>query len=65
VEHRDLGEEASKNMRQGALWCIGGILVTAGTYAAASPGETYIIAWGAVIFGGLQFLKGLFQYLRS
>jgi len=60
-----LRDAAAKNMRHGALWCIGGMLVTAFTYTNAAPGETYIVAWGAVLFGGLQFLQGVFQYLRS
>lgn len=53
---------AEHNMAVGALWCIGGIAVTAYTYslAAASPtGGHYLIAWGAILFGGIQFLKGL------
>ena len=51
-----------KNMIYGALWCIGGIVVTAVTYSAASGGGTYIVAWGAIIFGAIQFFYGLMQY---
>jgi hypothetical protein len=54
-------EVARKNMVFGAIWCIGGTLVTALTYQAASGGGHYIIAWGAIIFGGFQFLRGLVQ----
>ena len=50
-----------KNMLYGALWCIGGLLVTFLTYSAASDGGTYVVAWGAVIFGVIQFFKGMFQ----
>lgn len=49
-------------MFHGAIWCIGGILVTFVTYAAAanSPGGgTYIVAWGAIIFGARRFFQGL------
>ena len=53
--------DASKDIIVGLLWCIGGIVVTVVTYNNASPGGTYIIAWGAIIFGGIQFLKGLFH----
>jgi len=57
---------AGKNMLYGAIWCIGGIVVTAATYSSASSrGGTYIVAWGAIAFGGFQFLKGLFQLLRG
>jgi hypothetical protein len=58
-------EVAGKNMLHGALWCIGGVIVTVGTYSAAGPGDTYFIAWGAILFGSLQFLKGFFQYISS
>lgn len=55
-----------KNMLCGALWCIGGIVVTAATYSVASEtGGRYIVAWGAILFGGLQFLQGLFQTCRD
>lgn len=58
-------EIANKNMLYGTLWCIGGLLVTGITYAVSINGGSYIFAWGAVFFGGLQFLKGLFQKLVS
>jgi hypothetical protein len=57
-------EVAQKNMVVGTLWCVGGSLITAITYSSASEsGGTYFVMWGAIIFGGWQFLKGLFQYL--
>jgi hypothetical protein len=43
----------------GALWCIGGIVITAVTFGAASGGGTYVVAWGAIIFGAIQFFRGL------
>lgn len=52
-------ERANKDMIFGALWCIGGIIVTAVTYQAASGGGTYVVAWGAIIFGAVQFIKGV------
>ena len=54
-------EAGNKNMLYGALWSVGGLLVTILTYSAASDGGTYVVAWGAVIFGAIQFFKGLFQ----
>lgn len=56
-------EAGGKNMLYGALWCIGGIVVTAVTFSAASGGGTYIVAWGAIVFGAIQFFKGLIQSL--
>jgi len=52
-------EKAEKNMLYGALWFIGGVIVTAVTYSAASGGGTYVVAWGAIIFGAVQFFMGL------
>jgi hypothetical protein len=43
-------------MLDGALWCGGGILVTFVTYSMGGP---YIIAWGAIIVGAIQFFRGL------
>lgn len=53
-----------KSAGVGLLWCIGGIAVTALTYAMASGGGTFIVAWGAVIFGAVQALRGLVHSAR-
>lgn len=45
-------------MTFGFMWCVGGIIVTAGTYLAAASGETYVVAWGAIVFGAIQFIRG-------
>ena len=52
---------AERKMIFGALWCIGGILVTGATYVAASGpgGGTYFVAWGAIVFGAIRFFSGL------
>ena len=50
--------EAKRAILFGALWCIGGIIAT-----AASDG--HVLFWGAVLFGGIQFIKGLFQFLAN
>ena len=42
---------AKKDMLYGALWCVGGIVAT-----VAHIG---FIFWGAIIFGGIQFFKGV------
>ena len=59
-EERKAGK---KNMLYGALWCIGGIIVTVMTYQAAAGGGTYVVAWGAILYGGIQFIKGVSQML--
>jgi hypothetical protein len=52
---------ARRNMREGGIWFIGGIIVTGFTYAGASGprGGVYVVAWGAILFGGIRFLRGL------
>ncbi len=60
-------ELAKKNLRHmifGVLWIAGGLLFTAITYSAASPGGKYWVAWGAVVFGLYDFFKGLFGWLK-
>jgi hypothetical protein len=44
-------ERANKDMLYGALWCVGGTVAT-----LANIG---FIFWGAILFGGIQFIKGL------
>jgi hypothetical protein len=55
-----LRARSQRDMLVGGLWCGGGILVTALTYSsAANGGGSYVVAWGAILFGGVQFLRGL------
>jgi hypothetical protein len=54
-------------MLHGILWVAGGGAVTAGShYAAAYQGEGgfVILAWGAIIFGIYDFIRGLVEWLR-
>ena len=54
-------EAARRDVLYGGLWLLVGIAVTVGTYLFAdfSGGSRFIVAWGAMLFGGLQFLRGL------
>ena len=55
---------ANKRMLWGAVWCGGGIIVTVVSYfaAASSPiGGTYVVAWGAILFGGFGAAGSLLQ----
>ncbi len=54
-----------KNMLYGALWCGGGALVTIVTMAMADGGGKFILAWGAILFGGIQFVRGAVQSANS
>jgi hypothetical protein len=50
-------EGARKDMLYGALWCIGGTVAT-----IANVG---FIFWGAIVFGGFQFIKGAINYFKD
>ncbi len=43
--------KAQKDMLYGALWCVGGIVLT-----LAHIG---FIFWGAIVFGAIKFFRGL------
>lgn len=52
VQIRDARKKAAKkDMLHGGLWCVGGLALTLA--------DIGFIFWGAIIFGGIQFLKGL------
>jgi hypothetical protein len=55
--HKAKKNRGQKDMLYGALWCIGGIVLT-----AAHIG---FIFWGAILFGGIQFIKGLVTTLSD
>jgi hypothetical protein len=58
-----LKSAGQKNMAIGGIIAVIGLVVTLATFAAATgeQGGRYVIAWGAVIFGGIQFFRGLSQ----
>ncbi len=57
-------KQANKDMLYGALWCIGGTVVTFVSMAAAEGGGTYYMFWGAIIFGAVQFIRGAAAYKK-
>jgi hypothetical protein len=62
-----LRQAGHKNMMIGGLVCAAGTVITLGTLAAASGagGGSYVVAWGAIVFGGIQFFRGLGQIGQS
>ena len=61
AESSDASDTAFKYAMRGGLWFAGGGLVTALTYAFSHG--TYLIAWGPLLFGGFQLVRGLLRYL--
>jgi hypothetical protein len=57
-------EAGLRNMAIGGTVCAAGLAVTFFSYwrAVAHPGTgTFLLAWGAILFGAMQFLYGLGQ----
>ena len=44
-------DRANKDMLYGALWCVGGIVATVA--------DIGYIFWGAIVFGAIQFFRGV------
>lgn len=64
VEYELLRKKARKDVWIGGAWLVGGAAIWIGTYvAAASNGGSYYMTWGAVVFGGIQFVKGIYNYV--
>jgi len=47
-----------KHMIYGVLWFAGGTVVTVFTFATSKPGGSYWVAWGAMLFGLIDFFRG-------
>ncbi|TVT39214.1 hypothetical protein FNT36_16275 [Hymenobacter setariae] len=43
--------QAKKDMLYGGLWCVGGLALTLA--------DVGFVFWGAILFGGIQFIKGV------
>ncbi|MCI0637595.1 MAG: hypothetical protein L0Y72_24260 [Gemmataceae bacterium] len=57
-----LDQLGRRNMLFGGMWFVGGLIVTLGTMAMVSEGGgRFVIAWGAVIWGAIQFIRGKTQ----
>ena len=65
IKGKKMDDDAGKNILFGALWLVGGFIVTAATYEMARNGGSYVLAWGAMLGGGLQLLCGIIQAAKS
>jgi hypothetical protein len=45
-----------------ALFALGGV-ISLGTYLLASPGDRFVVAYGAIIVGAIQTCFGLIQLM--
>ncbi len=59
-----MASQYKRHMLYGILWAVGGTAVTLATYKAASEGGFFIVTFGAIIFGIIDFFRGLFGWLK-
>lgn len=57
------GEVGKKHVLFGAICCSAGIAANAMTYSGSASTQelSYVLAWGAIIFGGIQIVRGAFN----
>lgn len=60
-----LAELGTRNMIRGGIAFVAGTVITVGSLAAASGGGTYVVAWGAIAYGAIQFFRGVSQRSRA
>ena len=53
------------NMWVGGAFFVVGVIVTVVSYLTASANSNYYLCWGAILFGLIQFVQGLVQYLKA
>lgn len=57
--------DGKRKMLFGMLCFIVGIVVTAVTYRIAGKGETYIVAWGAMLYGAYLIIRGIGRWGKA
>lgn len=63
---RDVSAGPVRRMLAGLAYAAGGILVSVLSYSAiASTGGVFFVAWGAILYGGVNFLAGLAVVLKK
>lgn len=59
-QRQEMVEHYKKHMIYGLLWFAGGSLIT---FVTLQSGNRVIVAWGAILWGIIDFFKGLNGYL--
>ena len=65
LQYDEANSSANRDIGMGLVWLIGGSLVTALTYSAASNGGRYVLAGGAIIYGFLRFILGIILKIKA
>ncbi len=61
---REMAKQGRNKMISGLIWTVAGLAITIGTFVGASEGGVFFIAWGAVLWGIVDFFMGLTQWLK-
>ncbi|KAA3645881.1 MAG: hypothetical protein DWQ07_11845 [Chloroflexi bacterium] len=64
-EKKATSSDGTRKMVIGCGLFLAGSVVTAVTWAIAGPGGQYIVCYGAIAWGAIYALAGLFQVLTS
>jgi hypothetical protein len=54
-----------RTMLSGGLWCLAGVLIATGVIQAANSLGALVVTWGAIIYGTVQFLRGIYQFWNA
>jgi hypothetical protein len=49
---------AAKEINRGMLWIVGGVVVSLGAFLSADPGGSYLVFWGAPLYGVIKVWRG-------
>ena len=49
---------AAKEINRGMLWIVGGVVVSLGAFLSADPGGSYLVFWGAPLYGVVKVWRG-------
>jgi hypothetical protein len=63
IDRAEALRRANKDFAVGALWLVGGVLVTLFTMTSDSP--VYVIAWGPMLYGLYRIVKGAVTFVRN
>jgi hypothetical protein len=61
-ERKALSSVYFRHMMAGILWCVAGAVLTVATLAIGKGAG--VIFYGAIIFGVIDFFRGLFGWMR-
>lgn len=67
-QHPAWEKKGTRSLAWGAVWLIGGLLITLYTYSEAAASEfggVYIVAWGPMLYGLFRLITGAVYLYKS